>query len=52
MSELGEATTRGQRAADHLAAEIEHLQVGDRLGTKKELCARLGVAGGTLNEAV
>ena len=52
MSELGEATTRGQRAADHLAAEIEHLQVGDRLGTKKELCARLGVAVATLNEAV
>jgi DNA-binding FadR family transcriptional regulator len=52
VSELREATTRGQLAADHLAAEIEHLQVGDRLGTRKELCARLGVARATLNEAV
>jgi len=28
------------------------MQEGDRLGTKKELCARLGVANGTLNEAI
>ena len=52
MSELADATTRGRSAADHLAAEIERMQEGDRLGTKKELCQRLGVASATLNEAI
>jgi DNA-binding FadR family transcriptional regulator len=28
------------------------MQEGARLGTKKELCARLGIANGTLNEAI
>lgn len=52
MSELADSTTRGQSAADHLAAEIETMQEGQRLGTKKELCQRLGVANATLNEAI
>lgn len=52
MSELADSTTRGQSAADHLAAEIETMQEGERLGTKKELCQRLGVANATLNEAI
>ena len=52
MSELADSTTRGQSAADHLAAEIETMQEGERLGTKKELCRRLGVASATLNEAI
>jgi DNA-binding FadR family transcriptional regulator len=52
MSELADSTTRGQSAADHLAAEIETMQEGERLGTKKELSQRLGVASATLNEAV
>jgi DNA-binding FadR family transcriptional regulator len=52
MSELADATTRGRSAADHLAAEIERMQEGERLGTKKELCQRLGIANATLNEAV
>jgi DNA-binding FadR family transcriptional regulator len=52
MPELAGPTTRGRSAADHLAVEIATMQEGDRLGTKKELCARLGVANGTLNEAI
>lgn len=52
MSELAGATTRGQAAADHLAAQIATMDEGDRLGTKKELSARLGIAGATLNEAI
>src|SRR3954471_16338210 len=52
MPELAGPTTRGRSAADHLAVEIAAMQEGDRLGTKKELCARLGVASGTLNEAI
>jgi hypothetical protein len=35
MSELAVATTRSRAVADHLAAEIEQLDVGHRLGTKK-----------------
>jgi DNA-binding FadR family transcriptional regulator len=52
VSELAGPTTRGQSAADHLATEIAAMQEGDRLGTKKELCARLGIANATLNEAI
>src|SRR4051812_5992638 len=52
MSELASATTRGQAAADHLAAQIATMDEGDRLGTKKELSTRLGIAGATLNEAI
>lgn len=52
MSELAGSTTRGQSAADHLAAEIETMQEGERLGTKKDLSQRLGVANATLNEAI
>ncbi|MFE5563399.1 FadR/GntR family transcriptional regulator [Amycolatopsis japonica] len=52
MSELADATTRGQTAADHLAAQIETMDEGDRLGTRKELSARLGIAAATLNEAI
>jgi DNA-binding FadR family transcriptional regulator len=52
MSELAGATTRGQAAADHLAAQIAAMDEGDRLGTKKELSTRLGIAGATLNEAI
>jgi GntR family transcriptional repressor for pyruvate dehydrogenase complex len=52
MSELADATTRGRSAADHLAAEIERMQEGERLGTKKEISQRLGIAGATLNEAI
>jgi DNA-binding FadR family transcriptional regulator len=52
MPELAGPTTRGRSAADHLAVEIAAMQEGDRLGTKKELCTRLGIANGTLNEAI
>jgi DNA-binding FadR family transcriptional regulator len=52
VPELAGPTTRGQSAADHLATEIATMGEGDRLGTKKELCARLGIANGTLNEAI
>lgn len=52
MSELASATTRAQVAADHLAAQIETMQEGERLGTRKELSARLGIAGATLVEAI
>ncbi|MFE5563392.1 FadR/GntR family transcriptional regulator [Amycolatopsis japonica] len=52
MAELAAAVARSSAVAEHLAAEIEQLPAGRRIGTKKQLCARLGVAGATLTEAV
>jgi DNA-binding FadR family transcriptional regulator len=52
MPELAPAVTRSSAVAEHLAAEIEQMPEGQRIGTKKELCSRLGVASATLTEAV
>jgi DNA-binding FadR family transcriptional regulator len=52
MPELAPAVTRSSAVAEHLAAEIERMPEGQRIGTKKELCSRLGVASATLTEAV
>lgn len=52
MSELAAAVTRSAAVAEYLASEIEQMAEGQRIGTKKELCARLGVANATLTEAV
>jgi DNA-binding FadR family transcriptional regulator len=52
VAELSLPVTRSVTVADHLATMIEQWQEGDRLGTKKELCERLGVAHATLTEAI
>ena len=52
MSELADATTRGRSAADHLAAEIERMQEGDRFGTEEGTLPAARRSRATLNEAI
>jgi DNA-binding FadR family transcriptional regulator len=46
------ATSRSELAAQMIAATIEVVGPGGRLGTKEELRAQCGVSVGTLNEAI
>jgi len=52
MSMIHESRSKATTTAEYLASQIDELQEGDRLGTKKELAPQLGVAPGTLNEAI
>ena len=52
MPMINESRSKATTTAEFLATQIGDLQEGDRLGTKKELAPQLGVAPGTLNEAI
>jgi DNA-binding FadR family transcriptional regulator len=46
------SNSRARDAADHLEEQLLLLKPNDRVGTKEELRLRLGVAAGTINEAI
>lgn len=46
------SNSRARDAADHLEEQLRDVEPNHRIGTKSELQSRLGVAAGTLNEAL
>ncbi|MGN6610551.1 MAG: FadR/GntR family transcriptional regulator [Angustibacter sp.] len=46
------SNSRARDAADHLEEQLRNSEPNQRIGTKSELQSRLGVAAGTLNEAL